>query len=116
MRTERVAGVMVHVSDVQAGIAWYSQAFPQAKRYFAPGTDFEVRSLCGVQIEVVAADTKVSSGAAGTVVYWEVSDFKLALSHLLGVGAVLYRGPLRIEAGQQMCQVHVTCPPLAVPT
>ena len=67
---------------------------------------YEYLELHGLSIEVVPADSKVSSGAAGSVVYWSVEEFDVALSHLKGLGGSLYRGPMNIEHGLRMCQVQ----------
>ena len=100
-----VAAVLVHVSDLEAGRAWYGRAFPEAKRLkLEDGLD--LLQLQSTNIEIVPADEKVQSGAAGTVVYWRVEDFDEALSHLNKLGAALYRGPMSIEHGQRMCQVR----------
>lgn len=32
--------ILIHVPDVQAGLAWYQQAFPQAKAEYLPEFDF----------------------------------------------------------------------------
>ncbi|CAN5712269.1 VOC family protein [soil metagenome] len=101
-----VAAVMVHVSDVAAGLAWYQQAFPQAVRQRIEGFDVEVLAIGGLTIEVVRADEKVSSGAAGSVVYWSVPDVPAALAGMQTLGAALYRGPMSIEDGMAMCQVR----------
>ncbi|CAN5314958.1 glyoxalase/bleomycin resistance/dioxygenase family protein [soil metagenome] len=103
---QAIAAVMVHVSDVAAGLAWYQRAFPQAVRQQVEGFDFEVLAIGGVTIEIVQADEKVSSGAAGSVVYWNVLDLPSALARMQSVGAVLYRGPMPIEDGLAMCQVR----------
>ena len=97
---------MVHVSDTDAGMTWYSRAFPSATRHRVEDEDFEYLLLGNVRIEIVPSDTKVSSGPAGTVVYWSVPEFEPALRRFLAVGAVLYRGPMSIEQGQSMCQVQ----------
>jgi hypothetical protein len=59
----------------------------------------------GVHLELVLADAKVKSGAAGSIGYWSVRNFQPALDHFLSIGASLYRGPLAIENNQSMCQV-----------
>jgi len=101
-----IAAVLIHVADVEAGLAWYERAFPLAKRVGIGEPPFECLSFAGVFIEVVSADSQVSSGAAGSVVYWRVAQFETALSHMRGAGATLYRGPLSIENGERMCQVR----------
>ena len=106
MAADPIAAVLIHVGDVSAGIEWYQRAFPQVVRQRREQFDFEYLQLGNVQIEIVPADAKVASGAAGSVVYWQVPDFEAALEHMLGIGATLYRGPIPIEDGQRMCQVR----------
>jgi len=55
------------------------------------------------------SDGKVDSGASGSVVYWSVDRFDAALRGFESAGAVLYRGPLRLDDAQgvqYMCQVR----------
>ncbi len=100
-----VVALLIHVADEDAGVAWYSRAFPMAVR--KTGKDgFVSLHLQGTAIEIVRADEKVSSGPAGSVVYWRVEDFDEALAHMQEQGAVLYRGPMKIEDGLRMCQVR----------
>jgi len=101
-----VAVVMVHVSDVAAGLAWYRRAFPTAEPVRVGSPAFECLAIDGVRLEIVPADDKVASGAAGSVVYWRVAALDTALARLQSLGATLYRGPMAIEEGQAMCQVR----------
>jgi ribosomal protein S18 acetylase RimI-like enzyme len=101
-----VAAVMVHVSDVDAALAWYQSAFARAVPIHVAEPAFDGLALDGVNIEIVRADEKVSSGAAGSVVYWRVPALDAALAHLERLGATLYRGPMAIENGEAMCQVR----------
>jgi len=100
-----VAAVLVHVPDPKEGLDWYQRAFPNAKRVKLPEFEFDYLDVAGVNLEVVKADAKVASGAAGSVVYWHTSDFERRLEHLIGLGATLYRGPMDVENGLRMCQV-----------
>ncbi|MFC6592592.1 VOC family protein [Deinococcus lacus] len=95
---------MVHVPDGAAGRAWYAQVFPQAREIRLD--DLTLLDLDCLLLEIVPADAKVACGAAGTVVYWWTDDFAGELERLQALGAALYRGPLAIEGGQQMCQVR----------
>ena len=101
-----IAAVLVHVSDVSEGLTWYEKAFPTSVRTRIEGPEFEVLLLDGIQLEIVPADDKVSSGSAGSVVYWRVANLTQALERLIGFGAALYRGPMKIENGLSMCQVR----------
>ncbi len=102
-----VAAVMVHVADVAAARVWYERVFVGAKRRLVPESHgYECLQVGDVRIELVPADGKVTSGAAGSVVYWHVDDFDAALAHVQRCGAALYRGPMPIEDGQRMCQVR----------
>lgn len=98
--------VMVHVSNVEEGLAWYQRVFPDARRLVARGTNFEFLQVGAVQLEVVPADEKVSSGAAGSVVYWGMANLDEAIRHFASHGATVYRGPMQIEPGIGMCQVR----------
>ena len=100
-----VVALLIHVADQDAGVAWYSRAFPMAVRR-TDKDGFVFLHIQGTAIEIVPADDKVSSGPAGSVVYWRVDDFNEALAHMQEQGAVLYRGPMQIEDGLRMCQVR----------
>jgi predicted enzyme related to lactoylglutathione lyase len=100
-----IAAVMIHVSNISEALVWYQRAFPSGVVRTVVGYEFQYLDVDGVQLELVPADTKVASGAAGSIVYWSVPNFKQALEHLLSLGATLYRGPLEIENGRMMCQV-----------
>ena len=82
-----IFAVVVHAPDVAAGLLRYQQAFPSAKRKSISESFFEYLDVGGVNIEIVSADEKVASGAAGSVVYWQAEDFDLALSHVQSIGA-----------------------------
>ncbi len=101
-----VCAVLVHVPDRAAGLAWYRKAFPEARLRRGVECDFEYLQVGEVRIEVVSADEKVGSGAAGSVVYWQVEDMEHRLRHLLASGAVLYRGPMNTEQAQRVCQAR----------
>ncbi|HGN1202381.1 TPA: VOC family protein [Providencia rettgeri] len=96
--------ILIHVPDVQAGLAWYQQAFPQAKAQYLPDFDFTLLHVGDFTIEVVQADKKVSEGKKGTVLYWQVDNFDLAFEHFTQLGAKLYRGPMLIDSNNRMCQ------------
>jgi predicted enzyme related to lactoylglutathione lyase len=101
-----VTAILVYVGDVDEGNAWYQRAFPQAVREVSEPSGFAYLRIGQTQLEIVPADGKVASGAAGSVVYWWVDDFDQALSHLTSVGGVLYRGPMEIDGALLMAQVR----------
>ena len=103
-----ITAVMIHVRDVTAALRWYARAFPQAvrERLVMPTFEFEYLDVDGVMLELVPADEKVSAGASGSVVYWNVPDFDQALAHFQSIGSTIYRGPGEIEDGRRMCQVR----------
>jgi len=101
-----IAAVMVHVSDVELALRWYQRALPDAVRVSIGSPAFECLSVHGVLLEIVLQDEKVGSGAFGSVVYWRVDDFDVALARLRSLGGKLYRGPLHIEDSECMCQVQ----------
>ncbi|EHT4943454.1 Glyoxalase-like domain protein [Vibrio vulnificus] len=98
--------VLVYVPDVETGLQWYQQAFPEAVPIHLPDFDFTVLDVNGFSIEIVQSDDKVSEGKKGTVLYWSVGDLSVALSRFEALGASLYRGPMEIENGLSMCQLE----------
>lgn len=98
--------MLIHVANVELGLAWYQQAFPAAKPIYHADSDFTVLELDGFSLEIVQADEEVGSGKSGTVLYWSVTDLELSLGHFLSLGAKLYRGPIAIEHGAVMCQLE----------
>ncbi|WP_228778535.1 MULTISPECIES: VOC family protein [unclassified Polaromonas] len=106
MTKHTIAAVMVHVGNVAEAFTWYERAFPGAAHKRVAGQDFEYLSVGAVSLELVLSDAKVSSGASGSVVYWQVPDIETSLRHFQSIGATLYRGPVLIEEGQAMCQVR----------
>jgi predicted enzyme related to lactoylglutathione lyase len=104
--TGPITAVMVHVQDWRAAIAWYELAFPGAKRIGMPDMDWACLLVDGVSIELVNADAKVAAGTAGTVVYWSTHDFDARRAQLEQLGALLYRGPMKIESELWMAQLR----------
>jgi len=104
--TGPIAGVLIHVPDVAAALAWYQRLFPAAQRVRLDDPPFECLRYQQVQIELVPADAKGPAGPGGSVVYWRVPDLPAALDHARALGAPLYRGPMAIEDGLQMVQVR----------
>lgn len=101
-----IAAVMIHVAAIGEGIEWYQSAFPESIRSTVAGCDFEILTIGGIQLEIVLADEKVASGPSGTVIYWKVPELTSALSRMQRIGAKLYRGPMEIEDGLNICQVQ----------
>lgn len=101
-----IISILIHVPDWRTATNWYAKAFPGASRIYHVPDDFGHLDVDGVAIEIVNADNKVASGAAGSVVYWRVADLTQEVQHLVALGATLYRGPMEIEGGEWMCQVR----------
>lgn len=106
MPEPRILSILLHVGDWRAATDWYQRAFPEAKRVSPPTDDYGHLEMGGVVLEIVNADDKVASGAAGTVVYWAVDDLDAEVLRLGQLGASLYRGPLALEDGDHICQVR----------
>ena len=98
--------LLIHVSDIEKGLAWYQKAFPNAKERYLKEFDMKLLDVNGFILEIVMSDDKVASGKAGTVLYWLVDSLNDALTHFESIGAKLYRGPMAIESGLRMCQVE----------
>ena len=98
--------ILVHVPDVKLGLSWYKSAFPTAEAEYIAEFDFTVINFNGFSLEIVQADSKVGSGKCGTVLYWSVESLEDTILHFETLGAKLYRGPMEIEGGLNMCQVE----------
>jgi predicted enzyme related to lactoylglutathione lyase len=101
-----ITAVLVHVADVEVGLAWYRAAFPHAVLTTSQPSGFQFLQIGQTQLEIVPADGKVGSGAAGTVVYWWTDDFDTTLAQLQSAGGVLYRSPMEIDGALWMAQVR----------
>ncbi|MNJ73454.1 Glyoxalase-like domain protein [compost metagenome] len=75
-------------------------------RVYPDSDDYGLLQLGGVAQEIIDEDEKVSSGAAGSVVYWLVEDLQQEVLRLEAMGGKLYRGPLQIEGGEWIAQVR----------
>ena len=106
MAMPTIYAVLVHVSDVERAAAWYAQVFPEAVPTVPSDSCMRGFSIGDVQLELVPADEKCSSGAAGSVVYWAVADLKEVLGRLASLGVTPYRGPMKIESNHGMAQVR----------
>jgi ribosomal protein S18 acetylase RimI-like enzyme len=105
LATRPAMAVLIHCADPVAALAWYHRLWPAARLvHLIDPAPFDLLLHDGVQMEFVPADAKVASGAAGSVVYWPVDDFQAMRAHAEALGAQLYRGPMRIEAGRTMAQ------------
>ena len=98
--------VLVYVHNIDIGMAWYQQAFPDAVPRYLIDFDLTVFDINGFSIEIVQADDKVSPGKNGTILYWSVDNMDKAVAHFQRLGAKLYRGPMNIENNLIMCQVE----------
>ncbi|BCG26142.1 hypothetical protein TUM18999_43330 [Pseudomonas tohonis] len=101
-----ILSILLHVGDWRAATDWYQRAFPEAKPVLPSTDDYGHLEMGGVVLEIVNADEKVASGAAGTVVYWAVDDLDAEVLRLGQLGAPLYRGPLALGDGDRICQVR----------
>lgn len=101
---ECVAEVMYFVSDRHAAAEWYSCLFDIEITWLENLDHFFIR-VGDQEVWFHQSDSKVPSGAAGHVAYWQVADFDVVLERALKLGAELYRGPLDRQDGKYMCQV-----------
>lgn len=99
-----VSEVMYFVSDRRAAAAWYSKLFAIEITWLENPEYFFIR-VGNLDVWFHQSDSKVPSGAAGQVAYWQVLDFDAALDRAIKLGAKLYRGPLDRQDGSYMCQV-----------
>ncbi len=101
---KRVAEIMYFVPDQLAATKWYSDLFG-IEITFLENPDYFFIQVGDQEVWFSQADSKVPSGAAGHVAYWQVDDFDAVLDRATELGAKLYRGPLNREDGSYMCQI-----------
>jgi uncharacterized protein len=101
---KHVSEVMYFVSDRRAAAIWYSNLFGIEITWLENPEHFFIR-VGNQDVWFHQSDSKVPSGAAGHVAYWQVSDFDEVLEQAIQLGAKLYRGPLDRQDGTYMCQV-----------
>lgn len=106
MLERRILSILLHVGDWRAATDWYQRAFPEAKPVLPSTDDYGHLEMGGVVLKIVNADDKVTSGAAGTVVYWVEADLDAGVLRLGLLGASLNRGPLALEGSDLICQVR----------
>jgi len=99
-----VSEVMYFVADRRAAAAWYSNLFDTEITWLEDPEHFFIR-IGNQDGWFHDTDSKVPSGAAGHVAYWQVTDFDAVLERATKLGAQLYRGPLDRQDGTYMCQV-----------
>lgn len=99
-----VSEVMYFVSDRRAAAVWYSSLFGIKITWLDNPEHFFIR-VGNQDVWFHQSDSKVSSGAAGHVAYWQVEDFDAVLELATQLGAKLHRGPLDRQDGSYMCQV-----------
>jgi predicted enzyme related to lactoylglutathione lyase len=99
-----VSEVMYFVSDRRAAAVWYSNLFGIEITWLENPEHFFIR-VGNQDVWFHQSDSKVPSGAAGHVAYWQVTDFDAVLKRATHLGAKLYRGPLDRQDGSYMCQV-----------
>ena len=82
-----------------------SIAFPRAKRIVMPDFGFQCLDVGEVSASRSSRPTKkVGTGAREHRVDWAVADLDAEIARLTALGAVLYRGPMKIESGLQDVQ------------
>lgn len=63
-----ITAVMIYVPNVTQALVWYQRAFPESVLENVNSHAFQYLNCGGVRLELVQADTKVQSGAAGSIV------------------------------------------------
>ncbi len=105
MKTNGIAAVMIHVLDSEAGLEWYSRAFPDAKKIEVSEYQFKCLNINGVNLEIVNYSETARPGDSVVVVDWMVEDFDQAIEHLIEIGATHFWGPAYIENGMRICKL-----------
>ena len=68
MSSEPIDAVMVHVTDISAGLEWFGRAFPNAQRMRVENSDFEFLAIDSVRLEFLrSASSDHEPGGARVV-------------------------------------------------
>ncbi len=90
------------VPSVRAAAEWYSSVLQLPVSVL--DENFAMICVGSAKLCFHLSDAKVPAGRAGQVAYWRVASLAEGMSHFSRAGASLYRGPLKIESGQGICQ------------
>lgn len=91
--------ILIHVPNVEQGLAWYKKAFPSATPIYHSDSDFTVLDLEGFSLEIVQADEKVGAGKYGTVLYWSVLELDASLKHFESLGQNFIAAQWQLKMG-----------------
>ena len=86
-----VEEVLFFVPDVQDAKQWYIELLGN-EPYF-DNKNYCAFHLANYTVGIHPSDVKTSSGIAGQVTYWRVSDIKKVIAHFQSHGCHLFRGP-----------------------
>jgi predicted enzyme related to lactoylglutathione lyase len=99
-----LGAVRLHIHDVPKAAAWYGEAF--GLKLVSCNDDFALLQKGSSILELARADDKNPSSSGGTVAYWSVLSLTEACERLVAAGAVIFRGPLKIDdEGLVICQM-----------
>jgi ribosomal protein S18 acetylase RimI-like enzyme/predicted enzyme related to lactoylglutathione lyase len=100
---QRVSAVFIFVEDIFSSSFWYEKLFGRAPIYRDP--NFAAFRVGDQEFCLHPADAKSPHSSGGSIAYWWTDDFAGTLSHALGLGAQLHRGPISISGQRQICQI-----------
>ncbi len=94
-KVQGLAAVRVSAKDIRASKTFYENFFnlkPEEENKI-----FISFRLGQTTLEIVIGDEKSPASLGGGVGYWQVTDLDAALIHAKQLGAIIYRGPLKID-------------------
>ncbi|REB05220.1 bleomycin resistance protein [Sporosarcina sp. BI001-red] len=86
-----VEEVLFFVNNVQDAKQWFIELLGE-NPYF-DDERYCAFYLANATVGLHPSDEKISSGVAGQVTYWRVSDIKKTIAHFESKGCRLFRGP-----------------------
>lgn len=87
-----VEEVLFFVANVQDSKQWYIELL--GKEPYFDYKNYCAFHLANVIVGIHSSDEKTSSGVAGQVTYWRVSDIKKTITHFESHGCQIFRGPI----------------------
>lgn len=98
-KVEKFITNRIFVTDVRNSRDWYKSFFGvEPIEDLDNFVSFKIADTC---FDISLADEKSPPSRGGTVGYWLVDDLEGAIEHAVGLGARVYRGPLKVSEVQR---------------
>jgi predicted enzyme related to lactoylglutathione lyase len=98
--------VMIFALDPEKSASWWADVLDtQVRLEVDCDSVYAWFDLDGIEYGFHPAEDHRNPRGGSPVVYWAVDNLHAAREHLLAVGCTHHRGPLRVNAQRQICQL-----------